>query len=266
MTNLQPVTLSRHRDWRWRRYSDYQFAQADALAPLVAQELPKAAISLPIAFTAQDGRYFPVAVLSLQPGNNLFVGPDGRWLGGYVPAVYRSYPFALANAEEGQQLLCVDEGSGLVLEQPEPGEGEPFFDAYEQPAEPVRTVLEFLRQVATNRMQTNAICERLAASELIQPWPLKLQSADGERPVEGLYRVDEARLNQLPSDAFEALRQAGALPLVYSQLLSMQQIALLGRLAEAHSRSQQRATQNANELFGEPDTLSFDWGGDGPSA
>lgn len=262
MKTLQPITLARHRDWRWRRYADYRFAEADALAPLVAQELPKAVMALPIAFVAQDGQYAPVAVQALQPGRNLFVGLDGRWLGGYVPAAYRGYPFALANTQDNQQVLCVDEDSGLILESPEPGEGEPFFDAYEQPAEPLRKVLEFLQQVAVNRAHTITICQRLAELELIQPWPLKVQTPDGERPVEGLFRVDEAALNALSAEDFDSVRKAGALPLVYCQLLSMQHIALLGRLAEAHEKSQERVKLNASELFGTQDTLSFDWDSD----
>ncbi|MEA1050406.1 SapC family protein [Lamprobacter modestohalophilus] len=260
MKTLQPITLSRHRDWRWRRYSDYRFAEADALAPLVAQELTKAAMSLPIALVAQERRYSPVAVQALQPGRNLFVGLDGRWLGGYVPAAYRGYPFALATTQDDQQVLCVDEGSGLVLENAEPGEGEPFFDAYEQPAEPLRKVLEFLQQVNTNRAHTAAVCQQLAELELIQPWPLKVQTGEAERPVEGLFRVDEAALNALPADGFEVVRQAGALPLIYCQLLSMQHIGLLGRLAEAHQKSQERVKLDASAMFGEQETLSFDWG------
>ncbi|MEA1053628.1 SapC family protein [Lamprobacter modestohalophilus] len=114
MANLQPITLSRHRDQRWARYTDYRFAAADTLAPLVVQELPKALMSLPIGFIEQPDGYGLVAVQSLQPGQNLFVSVDGRWLGGYVPALYRGYPFALAKTEEGQQVLCIDEDSGLV--------------------------------------------------------------------------------------------------------------------------------------------------------
>lgn len=186
MANPQPITLSRHRGRRWARYTDYRFAAADALAPLVVQELPKAVMSLPIGFIAQPHGYGLVAVQSLQPGQNLFVSAEGRWLGGYVPAVYRGYPFALVKTEDGQQVLCIDEDSGLVLDAPPPEQGEPFFDVDDQPAEPLRKVLEFLQQVAANRAQSERLCALLAEHALIQPWPLKVTTPDGERPVEGL--------------------------------------------------------------------------------
>ncbi|MEA1053627.1 SapC family protein [Lamprobacter modestohalophilus] len=144
------------------------------------------------------------------------------------------------------------------MEQPLPEEGEPFFDVYDQPAEPVRKVLDFLQQVATNRAQSATLCARLAEHGLIQPWPLQVTTPDGERPVEGLHRIDETALNALSTEPFETLRQAGALPLIYCQLLSMQQVALLGKLAEHHAQS--KPALDASEMFGESDTLSFDWG------
>lgn len=67
-----------------------------------------------------------------------------------VPAAYCGHPFGLAKADDGQQVLRVGEDSGLLPRDPLPEQGEPFFDGYEQPSEPVRKVLEFLQQVAAN--------------------------------------------------------------------------------------------------------------------
>lgn len=259
MTHLQPITLTRHRDRRWRRYSDYCFAANETLAPLVVQELSKAVMSLPIGFIPEADQYKLVAIQGLQPGQNLFVTADGRWLGGYIPAHYRANPFALAKTTEGQQVLCIDEDSGLLIDDPAPDEGEPFFDADGQPAEPLRLVLSFLEKLAADRQRTECLCALLAEQALIQPWPLTLKTADGEHPVEGLHRIDEAALNALPAAAFETLRQAGALPLIYSQLLSMQHIALLGKLAEHQAQAQAKPALDAEAFFGAEESLSFDW-------
>ncbi|MDV7395813.1 SapC family protein, partial [Arthrospira platensis SPKY1] len=114
MPRYEPVAASTHATQRWQRYSSHAFAATDAVAPLVVQELPKACMHLAIAFIPQGEHFTPVAVLGLQPGQNLFVTPDGRWLGGYTPAAYRGHPFALANTPNGQQVLCVDADSGLL--------------------------------------------------------------------------------------------------------------------------------------------------------
>ncbi len=47
MPTYQALTPSTHRGKRWKRYTDYRFAAADTLAPLVVQELAKACMSIP---------------------------------------------------------------------------------------------------------------------------------------------------------------------------------------------------------------------------
>lgn len=159
MPRYEPVAASTHATQRWKRYSSYAFAATDAVAPLVVQELPKACMHLALAFIPQGENYTPVAVLGLQTGQNLFVAPDGRWLGGYTPAAYRGHPFALANTPDGQQVLCVDADSGLLTDIG----GEAFFDEQSQPSQPVKDVMSFLQQVHANRAATERICAALQA-------------------------------------------------------------------------------------------------------
>lgn len=240
MPNFVALSRNLHAGKRWLRHSSYRFAAQDAVIPLVAQELPKAIMSLPVGFVATGGGFVPVAVQGLAPGQNLFVAPDGRWLAAYTPAAYRGYPFQLAHAENGQQVLCFDEESGLISDGPQ---GEPFFDEDSNPSKGVAEVMNFLTQIQANRVLTDRVCALLQHHGLIQPWPLKVQEAGGERIVEGLYRIDEAALNALPADAVVALRNGGALPMAYCQLLSMQHLARLAPLAQAHAEAQAAQAQ-----------------------
>ncbi|MDP1607472.1 MAG: SapC family protein [Rhodocyclaceae bacterium] len=259
MPNYQPVTVAQHAEKRWQRYTNYAHAAGDAIAPLVVQELQKAILSLPIAFVPQGERYLLVAVLGLADGKNLFIAPDGRWLAGYTPAALRGYPFALANTEDGQQVLCVDADSPLVGT-----DGEAFFNADGTPSQPVSDVLNFLSQVANNRAATERLCDLLQQHQIIQPWPIKVQSETGEYAVAGLYRIDEAALNQLPAEAFIELRDNGALVLAYCQLLSMQHLPMLGNLAQLHTQAVQQATPSTTpqgdldlEFLNNSGTISF---------
>ncbi len=224
-TPVAPSTLS---GASWRRFANYDFAATDAVAPLVVQELATAFRALPIGFIAADGAYTPVAVQGLEPGQNLFV-VNGTWVAPYSPAAYRGYPFALAEGEGDVLHLCVDMDSGLVGE----GDGfdQPFFDETGEAAPGIKDVLNFLEQVHRNRAATQRICAALAAEGLIQPWPLTVQGPDGARAIEGLHRIDEARLNALDADALHRVHAAGALPVAYCQLLSMSNIQTLGLIA-----------------------------------
>jgi hypothetical protein len=259
MPSFQAVSKTTLAGKRWRRTENYAFAAADAVAPLVVKELASALMHFPLGFIKMEEQFVPVAVLGLQQGQNLFVRADGRWIGGYVPAVFRGYPFQLANLEDGKHILAVDVESGLISDT----EGELFFDAQGQPSQPLSDVLEFLSQVRSNHEMTLKICQVLADHHLIQPWPITLQGPDAQQQVDGLYRVDEAAMNALPVEAFDALRQTGALTVAYCQLFSMQHLQMLARLAEVtHKARQMPATTASGELdlefLNKGGTLSFD--------
>lgn len=80
--------------------------------------------------------------------------------------------------------------------------------------------------------------------------------------VQGLFRINEKALNQLEPQAFAELRQHGALPLAYAQLLSSSQLHQLTEREKFHTRQQlaQPTEQDLDSLFGEDDDLSFDFG------
>ena len=68
MPELQVISKESHASKYWQRYTSYSFAAGDAVAQLVAQELPKAAMVMPVGFIEVDGGFMPVAVQGLQPG------------------------------------------------------------------------------------------------------------------------------------------------------------------------------------------------------
>ena len=172
----------------WRRYSNYAFAAGENLILLVAAELANAVPTMPLGFVQSGEGFQLVAVTALQSGANLFVAPDGRWLGAYVPAALRGYPFRLVKLQDrADSILCIDEASGLVVEA---GQGETFFDEDGRPSKALRDVLELLSQVERSRMATQAVVDALAAASLVQPWPLSMKKGEQNVPVTGLYRID----------------------------------------------------------------------------
>lgn len=263
MPNYQVVTRKSHGAKRWLRYSGYAFAMRDAVMPLALAELAKATLSLPIGFIAQGDGFVPAAVMSLQPEKNLFVGADGRWIHGYIPAAVRGYPFRLARATDGRQVLCIDEDSGIITGGPD---GEAFFDDEGNPVQALRDILDFLEQTEQSRQVAAHACAILNKHQLIQHWPISYQTENGGRKIDGLFRVDETVLNQLAADALYEVRNAGGLQIAYCQLLSMQHLPALGELTAAHAKAaaQAAAAQIAKgsgelnlELFKKNDSISF---------
>lgn len=256
MPKLTAITKDTHAHKSWSRFTSYQFAAQDNLVPLVSAELAKSIQNSPIVFTKHGNNFTLVALLSLTPGQNMFVAPNGQWLGGYVPSTFRGYPFRLAKAEGRDDLvLCVDEDSGLIHD--DPYVGEPFFDEGGEISKPVKDVLNFLQQIEQNKSVTQVAVSSLANAGLITEWNLKVKDGDQEKPVTGLYMIDEAKLNSLDDADFLKLRKSGSLPIAYGQLFSMVNIQIFERLAKL--QGQQEAQEvDVDKLFNDDDLIRFE--------
>jgi hypothetical protein len=257
MHSLTAITPEQHKGKYWKRYDSYTFVEKNNLAPLLAAEISKAIHAFPMAFINQGENFMLVGLMSLTPGKNMFVAPNGQWLGVYVPSVFRGYPFRLARAEAKDDLiLCIDEDSGLISDT----EGEPFFDEQGQLAKPVKDVLDFLSQVEHNRMATQQAVSTLADAGLITEWPLKVKAGEGEKNIAGVYMVDEAKLNSLDDEAFLKLRKTGSLPLAYAQLLSMGNIQVFEKLGQIRREQEAAASAldvDADSIFGDDEDFKF---------
>ncbi len=241
MAKSVPVSRERHSGKGWRHPAGYGFVAADTIAPLGGSEFAQAAAAMPIAFIERSGHFLPVALLGLAKGSNVFVGPGGQWLGGYVPAVLRAYPFSLMRGEGSEQtFLCVDEDSGLIVD----GDGETvekFFEPDGSPSAMTNTLTDFLHSIEQDQIQTDLAVTALAEAGVIKPWPLTAPVGNQQVTVSGLYRVDEPALDALDDATFLKLRKASSLPVAYGQILSMGQAGVLSRLSAIRERVAQPA-------------------------
>ena len=246
MPQLTAITPQYFADKAWKRQAGYAFAAQANILPIVMAELAKLVPTLPLGFVQTEGGFQLMGITALQPGTNLFIAPDSRWLGGYVPAALRGYPFCLVKPPDHEaSILCFDESSGLLVEA---GQGEAFFDEAGTPSQALKDILDFLAQTDRNRVVTQTAVDAVQAAGLIQPWPLNVQNGDKTVAVEGLYRIDETVLNALDAATLHGLRDKGALALAYAQLLSMNQLSVLEKLSLAQAQMQAQAASAAQGL------------------
>lgn len=235
---IKPITGEAYGEKSWRRFTDYRFAASSSLVRLASAEISRAALAMPLAFAQADGKPAIAALLGFVQGQNLFVTPNGRWAGRYVPAALRGWPFQLAKTSNDRLALCFNESSGLLVDK---NEGEAFFGADGKPSEAVRRIFDFLVRTNRSQAEADAATALLARHGLLEHWPLKVGVGDQERAVDGLLRVNEAALNGLNAEALTALRKGGALAMAYAQLLSMGNVSLLNRLAAARAGADHQA-------------------------
>lgn len=270
--NYQPVSPEKHRHAGWISPSRYFYAAQDVVVPVAAAELSHLLTSMPLAFVhADDNAPFElVAVQSLQPGVNAYVAPDGRWLGQYIPAFYRSYPFRLLAIETSKQTaLCADSSQNCFFTEANSEQATPLFDDQGQISEALAKMKRFIETFEKNRRETQQRVAALDEAGLIEPWNVHLSHGDDVRqatdaqPVKGLYRINEAKLKALPAEQLQALIHSGAIALAYAQLLSEQRLQHVGRRYRLHTEWQRHLDENTNIaalLDEEDDDTIFDFG------
>ncbi|MFQ5932985.1 MAG: SapC family protein [Nitrospiraceae bacterium] len=245
--SVVPISTSRHGGKKLRPITDYRFAAEQHLCPIVAAEFPRAASSYPIVFLKDEqGDMGAFALLGVQQGKNLFVDDEGRWHAAYVPAAIRRYPFIFSRTQEADTFtLCIDEGADLLSDE----EGQPLFSEENEPAEPLKKAMDFLKGFQVQHQQTEALCRVLSERDMFRALQIQAQVARGRQyTLRGIFAVDETKLNALPGEDFLEWRKRGWLPLVYAHLTSIGQVALLVERVE----QQQRRETNRKEESGAP--------------
>lgn len=242
MPKYIPINKESHQKMFWVRPTSLDFLSKEVVAPIYADEVAAAMHSMPVAFIERNGEFSLVAVLSVKPDENLFISRNGEWLASYMPFMYRSFPFKLIDTDDqtGKQVLCINENYISAID-----EGEPFFENGEI-TNFIQKIFEREQRYHQNRQLTKNICKILAENDLIIPWNIMVDAGDGEKPLVGLFRVDEIALNALSEDGYLALRRANALAVVYAHLLSLSKINVLSARLPAISPESRDST---NETF-----------------
>jgi hypothetical protein len=235
---MESITRDKHRHKTWCQYKNFSFAAGFSFSPIVSVEIPRSVMAMPLAFVREESGYRLAAVFSPGPGINLFVAPNGRWAGDYVPAAVRSYPFSLEIDAEGLETLYADESSGLIVS--DQSVGVTIFDEAGEWSEPMQRVIKFLRQMEENRKITVQAVSMLAEADILTEWLFKVKMTGEEKTATGFYRIDEQHLVELPDVDFLKLRHSGALKIAYAQLFSMGNIAKLANLARMREKMAQK--------------------------
>jgi hypothetical protein len=264
-TPLVPLQYLEHASKGWKRFDSYSFASASTRAPIATPEVASVVLSYPIAFEASDAGMRLVVVLGIDVERNLFVNDDGRWLGRYVPAYFRSFPFMLSGVDSqgpesspdparnlpGTADMSNDRRELLVYQSemlPVERSGvTPFFADRDFHPMVVET-MAFLRRFQQGVDGVGRIGEKLSELQVLRPWMIEAKDANptshpsqsteassSDFRVESadpptLYCVDETRLNALSDEDWLVLRHHGALPIAFAQLMSMGQLATLRQL------------------------------------
>jgi len=202
-------------------------------------EFNAAARDYPIVFASADkGKtYAPVIVLGLADGQNLFVDAAGDWdKTTYLPAFVRRYPFCISTLQvdgeaRKEKLVCVV--SAYVDKQ-----GIALFDGKGASTPQWQAAERLLQEYESDLDITAEMCAIFAKLELFAPFTFQITQDDKPAlKLQGMYRIDEKKLQDLKATNHKALVTKNLMGKIYAHFHSLENFTRL--YARAVQRMQQ---------------------------
>jgi len=221
MSKIVAIDKNAHRDVRIDPLKVEGLGNDTNMVPIVMAEFLKAATRFPIVFTknAETGQFTVIVLCGFEGGENLFYRA-GKWDSLYVPLNILRQPFFLGSDDADhapQQVICLDIESPCIS-----NEGKPLFDENGEPGKYLKDMQSMLAQLYQGDQATRNFIDTVSELGLIQKMSLDIKFENGETiTVQGLYTIDENKLNELPLEQFSNLREASLLFPIYSMIQSL---------------------------------------------
>tara|TARA_R110002096_G_scaffold187706_5_gene367291 strand:+ start:2096 stop:2842 length:747 start_codon:yes stop_codon:yes gene_type:complete len=228
-SNIIPLGQAQHGDLKLRQLTNFSHVKNEHVIPVVVHEFIQASSEYPVVFVknSDNGQFIPVVMLGLKPGENLFAGEDG-WRGLYIPTRVRTHPFHLMRNphDHDQLMMAIDENATVVGKE----EGDALFNDDGTESAYLERRKKQLTDYFESGQLTEAFTALMAELDLLVPRSLSLEIRGESISLDGVYFIDEAKLNALSDDVFSDLRKRGFLPLVYAQMMSVHQVQRLASI------------------------------------
>ena len=228
--NVTALSRERHKGWYIDTDQGYSFAAASNSVFVAASEFAAVAREYAIVFARDaNGAAVPAALVGLANDRNLLVGVDGVWLGRYVPAYMRRYPFILAtvNVASDQFTVCIDETySGFNTAR----EGELLIDDNGEQGPLLSKSVKFLQEYYQHTQFTVKFCEALDQARLLDSMQANISLNSGPTfALSGFFCVTRERLAAVTAEQLKQFFDLGYLDLIY---LHMHSLANMDRLLD----------------------------------
>lgn len=254
MTRYIPISKEKHKTFKFSNPQNLSFAKELNHCPVCLDEIKYVLKSQVMVFLKEKTNHFRLyAINNLINKQNLYVSKNGEWMTKYVPAFYRIQPFHFLHSDKKNDLiLCYDEDMNLFGEKMENDESFPIFDKKGNLSSEFQKKIALSKGYHDSLVKTNKMITLLTDLDLIEKWPITVKLIDEEKKekekeIEGIYRINEEKLNQLEVSKLSKLFKFGVFELVYCQLFSMNNVSLLQQL-HAHSSNNSEIISSQKSL------------------
>lgn len=215
---------NKHKNLRIKSTTRFEYMYNRNMVPLVASEFMSAAINFPIFFIkeANTAEFKAAALLGFEQDENLYFTPE-QLRTSYLPKNVQRYPFVLVaeNADAENFAIGFDASSDLVNET----EGYRIFDENGEPSKEFQSLTNFLSDIMTKEQATKNFIDCLIDNDLIHEASISLSFGEqGKTNLNGVYKVNEERLNELEPELLTELYEKKYLAAIYAHLTSLGQL------------------------------------------
>jgi len=227
MAKFEPLHKDSHGNVKIKAMTNVADLANQHAIGVVVQEFALAGNQYPIVFVKNPDSddYFPVAIMGLEQNKNLFVSADEKWEGRYMPARYTHKPLTVVpNPDDNKMFaIAIDMEASTVQNE----EGDALFNEDGSESEYLESRKKALMAYVENEHITKAFSSLLVENDLLHSQNINVKVKGKEYNLNGIYIVDEKKLNALSDEAFLSIRKRGFLGPIYAHLGSMHQVSSL---------------------------------------
>ena len=239
-----------HRDLR-RKTGTFFYLDNQPLVPVSVVEAPVAALDLPLVFTRDENdRLGLMALLSLNPKDNVHVGPKGLWMAGICLWSSGRILSACILTATGPRWWWLKTAIGCPR-----AKATLCSTMTAKPTPLLNSITELLKKRFPHPHRDIPVLEAIAQSAILEPLG---QVSDR------LLKINPDKLAGLDDQAFLKLRKKNALPVVYAHLMSLSRIQRIQNLAQRKEQMREHLVKHKKlpdgefSLRVEDDMISFD--------
>jgi hypothetical protein len=236
---IEPLSLEKHGRLGAKQIDrPFAFLGGQDVVPITVNEFAVAGACYPLIFAGDEKT--PLAIMGIRSGENLFVSAAGDVDPEvYIPAFVRRYPFVFAADQGGSDdmLVCIDPTAPMIGENTE----APFFmDG--KPSQFMENAIDFLKEFDRCGHATQIFVKTLVDMDLLEKKSTVISNINdkGEKAevTADYYGVSEEKLNALPLEKFNQLREMNMVGPIYAHLVSLLTWQRLLYRAAARDRAQ----------------------------
>ena len=221
-----------HKDLRIITTRSAQYGDNIASVSIFPSEFRRVQAEYPIVFReeASAGHFEPVAMLGLEPGENLFL-EDDEWHARYIPLILQREPFLIGFQQHTEGGVPVKEAViHIDLDSPRisKSEGEAIFLEHGGISPHLEHVSAVLKAINEGYTYAKGFSDALVQYELLEPFTLEVELNNaGKFKLLGFHTINEEKLEALDGDALAGLHSNGYLEHIYMTLASIANFSVL---------------------------------------